>query len=51
MGLGLNKEQYEPMLIPLIMGKIPSEFRLMISRKFEKGTWDINGLLKPFVLS
>ena len=43
MGLGINKEQYGPMLIPLIMGKIPSEFRLLISRKFEKGTWDING--------
>ena len=48
MGLGINKEQYGPMLIPLIMGKIPSEFRLMISRKFEKGTWDINGLLETF---
>ena len=36
------------MLIPLIMGKIPSEFRLMIRRKFEKGTWDINGLLETF---
>ena len=48
MGLGINKEQYGPMLIPLIMGKIPSEFRLMISRKFEKGTWDINGLLEAF---
>ena len=30
-------------------GKIPSEFRLMISRKFEKGTWDINGLLETFL--
>ena len=48
MGLGINKEQYGPMLIPLIMGKIPSVFRLMISRKFEKGTWDINGLLETF---
>ena len=48
MGLGINKEQYGPMLIPLMMGKIPSEFRLMISRKFEKGTWDINGLLETF---
>ena len=48
MGLGIHKEQYGPMFIPLIMGKIPSEFRLMISRKFEKGTWDINGLLETF---
>ena len=48
MRLRINKEQYEPMLIPLIMGKIPSEFQLMISRKFEKGTWDINGLLDTF---
>ena len=48
MGLGINKEQYGPMLIPLTMGKIPSEFRLIISRKFEKGTWDINGLLETF---
>ena len=48
MGPGITKEQYGPMLIPLIMGKIPSEFRLMISRKFEKGTWDINGLLETF---
>ena len=48
MGLGINKEQCGPMLIPLLMGKIPSEFRLMISRKFEKGTRDINGLLEIF---
>ena len=48
MGLGINREQYGPMLIPLIMGKILSEFRLMISRKFEKGTRDINGLLETF---
>ena len=48
MRLRINKEQYGPMLILLIMGKIPSELQLMISRKFEKGTWDINGLLETF---
>ena len=48
MVLGINKEQYRPVLIPLIIGKIPSECRLMISRKFEKGTWDISELLETF---
>ena len=48
LGLGINKAQYEPILIPLIMGQIPGEFRLVISREFDKGAWDINGLLETF---
>ena len=45
--LGIKSETYGNLLSPIIMSKIPSELRLIISRKFEKEkSWDIEELLK-----
>ena len=34
--LGLQKNQYGPMLIPVLMNKLPEEFKIIISREFDK---------------
>ena len=43
--LGIKSEMYGSLLIPVIMDKIPEEFRLMVSRKLKSDTWDINELM------
>ena len=45
--LGIKSETYGNLLSPIIMSKIPSELRLIKSRKLEKEkSWDIEELLK-----
>ena len=39
LALGINSEQYGPMLIPLIVNKIPNDIRLEISRKLGTENW------------
>ena len=34
--LGLQQNQYGPMLIPVLMNKLPEEFKIIISREFDK---------------
>ena len=46
--LGIKSEMYGSLLIPVMMEKIPEEFRLVISRKMKSDTWDINELLDAF---
>ena len=49
LALGVNSEQYGPMLIPLIVNKLPSDIRLEISRKLGIENWKIEefmGILK-----
>jgi hypothetical protein len=45
--LGVKSETYGNLLTRIIMNKIPSELRLVISRKFDKDKlWDIGEILK-----
>ena len=44
--LGIDSESFGNLLVPVVMEKIPSELRLIISRKFgSKETWDLDLLL------
>ena len=44
--LGIESESFGNLLVPVVMEKIPSELRLIISRKFgSKETWDLDALL------
>ena len=44
--LGLNNENYGPMLIPIIMSKLPQEVKLVITRQFGSNPWDVSEVLK-----
>ena len=46
--LGVGAETYGTMLIPIIMDKLPEEFRLVISRQIQSDTWGINDVLEAF---
>jgi hypothetical protein len=46
--LGVNSEQYENLLVPILMSKIPQEFQLVITRKIGKDSWDLGALLNLF---
>ena len=43
--LGIKAKNYGPLLIPVIMTKIPNEMKLIISRKFENDLWDTEVIL------
>ena len=44
--LGIESESFGNLLVPVVLEKIPSELRLIISRKFgSKETWDLDVLL------
>ena len=46
--LGLDQKSYGPMLVPVILSKLPQEFKLTISRSIGKNRWDVDVLLKRF---
>ena len=46
LSIGLNSEDYGPMLIPVLMSKLPQELKLIITRQFGKDVWNINNILK-----
>ena len=46
--LEIKSEMYGSLLIPVIMDKIPEEFRLIFSRKMKSDTWDIIQLMTAF---
>lgn len=46
--LGVESKSYGSLLVPVIMSKIPEEMRLIVSRKFDQNTWDIDGMLEAF---
>ena len=44
--LGIKSEMYGPMLVPIVMSKIPSEINLIISRQLDKNDcWEIHQVL------
>ena len=46
--LGVECKSYGPMLVPVLMSKLPAELKLIISRKFGKTLWDIQTIVKEF---
>ena len=46
--LDCKSETFGPMLIPIIMKKLPSEFRLLVARNVPDGIWEVNDVLKEF---
>ena len=48
--LGLDPRQYGSVLTPVLLTKIPDEFKLVISRQFGKSVWDISKVLEHFNL-
>ena len=46
--LDVNSEHYGPILISLIMNKLPEDLRLDISRKMKPGKWTLSDLLFEF---
>jgi len=46
--LGVEGEQYGSLLVPVLLSKVPQELRLIISRKFDTGDWNLDELLKVF---
>ena len=46
--LGINSEWYEKLLIPLVIEKLPSNMRLIISRDVDQPEWDLDVLLNTF---
>ena len=39
--LGMNLESYGPMLIPVVMSRLPENLKLNITRQFGQDFWDI----------
>ena len=47
--LGLDANNYGPMLVPVLMSKLPEEMKLIISREFNsEEIWDIAKILEKF---
>ena len=47
--LGLDANNYGPMLVPVLMSKLPEEMKLIISREFSnQEIWDISKILDKF---
>lgn len=44
--LGQTTESYGSLLIPVLMKRLPSEFRLMLSRKISSEDWTVNSIMK-----
>ena len=45
LSLGVDSKHYGTLLIPVVMEKLPSEVRLVVSRKFGDEEWDLQLLL------
>ena len=44
--LGIPVETYGGLLTSLLVNKLPSKIRLIISRETTSGSWDLNGVMK-----
>ena len=44
--VGIESEHFGPLLIPIVLEKIPNVIRLQISRKLGKDNWNIDEFLK-----
>ena len=46
--LGVDPDSYDPMLIPVVMSKLPENLKLNITRQFNQDLWDIKLVLESF---
>ena len=46
--LDCKSDTFGPMLIPIVIKKLPNEFRLLVSRNTPGEVWNINDILKEF---
>ena len=46
--LGIESKNYGSMLVPVFLSKLPTELKLIISRKFGKNLWDIESVIEAF---
>ena len=46
--LGINSNSYGPMLVPVLMGELPEELKLIISRQLGKNIWDVQVIIELF---
>lgn len=46
--LAIESAQYGSLLVPVMLSKLPSDFQLLISRKFDKNLWDFDAFLEAF---
>ena len=46
--IGIDKDAYGTLLLPLLLEKIPMDLRLIISRKIDTSEWDLDTLLQSF---
>lgn len=44
--LGMPAESYGGLLTSILVGKLPSEIRLIVSREMTAGKWDLDGVMK-----
>jgi hypothetical protein len=44
--LGVEQDSYSSLLCPVLVGKLPSDLRLLISRKVSDGEWKLNSLIE-----
>ena len=44
----VDSKSYGSLLVPVILNKIPEDMRLIVSRKFDQNTWDVDGMLDAF---
>ena len=46
--IGIEAKNYGPLLIPVVLSKVPDEIKLVVSRKFGKDIWDAENFLGTF---
>ena len=46
--MSIEAEMYGTFLTPIMLSKIPEDFRVMLSRKLDKDTWDLSAVIKVF---
>ena len=49
--LGMDPDSYGPMLISVVMSKLPENLKLTITRQFGQDLWDIKLILGPLKTS
>ena len=46
--IGIEAKNHGPLLIPVVLSKVPDEIKLVLSRKFGKDIWDAENFLETF---
>ena len=46
--MSIGAEMYGTFLTPIVLSKIPEDFRIMVSRKLDEDKWDLSGVIKVF---